>query len=376
MMPCDLRQFPFAPMEAAKDGFEDENDVVDMSEVCRNISISNGLASTLSEDQRSCADELLHRLSEHGFAYVRGTGITAELCEEALSLTKAFLTDADETVRRSCLTQDRARRGYSPMCTENFASLIGQEGPNDLVRKFRMGPTSSQGQGDEDDEDKFSSLLQPNIWPSEETWDKELALSFQSTMERYYQVACEAANCIVVAISDAIRRKQPDLSKAMEVLSPNSDTPAQTSILTLLGYKVGARHKSKNRSPLVAAHTDVGVITMLLFDGPGCAQLQRSDKKQGGWVPVRLQCAVPKDPVFVINIGDCMSELTSNILPSTLHRVVAEPKCKDPRHCLALFMGLDPHALLIIDNESMSYKEWRKRRIARAQEVLSAGHYS
>jgi isopenicillin N synthase-like dioxygenase len=376
MLPLDLRQFPFAPLEVGNkdEGFDEENAVVNMSAVCTNNNNNNGLSSSSSsslEDQRSCADELLQQLSADGFAYVRGTGIPSDLCEEALLLTKAFLTDADETVRRSCLTQDRARRGYSPMCTENFASLIGQDGPNDLVRKFRMGPTTAKGQND--DEDKFSSLLQPNIWPGEETWDKELAVSFQSTMELYYQRVCEAATCIVVAISDAISRKQPDLSRAMNVFSAKSEMPAHTSILTLLGYKVGARHKGKDRSPLVAAHTDVGVITMLLFDGSGCAQLQRSDKRQQGtWVPVRLPCAVPKDPIFVVNIGDCMSELTSNILPSTLHRVVADPKCKDPRHCLALFMGLDPRASLFIDNDTMSYEAWRKRRIARAQEVLSA----
>ena len=32
--------------------------------------------------------------------------------------------------------EDRARRGYSPPNSENFASLLGEEGPNDLVRKF------------------------------------------------------------------------------------------------------------------------------------------------------------------------------------------------------------------------------------------------
>jgi hypothetical protein len=31
--------------------------------------------------------------------------------------------------------------GYSPVCSENFASLIGERGPNDVVRKFRIGPT-------------------------------------------------------------------------------------------------------------------------------------------------------------------------------------------------------------------------------------------
>lgn len=48
-----------------------------------------------------------------GFALVRGTGVASELCLEALSSTHADLQEATESVRRSCLTKDRARRGYS-----------------------------------------------------------------------------------------------------------------------------------------------------------------------------------------------------------------------------------------------------------------------
>jgi hypothetical protein len=33
------------------------------------------------------------------------------------------------------------------MCTENFASLLGQPGPNDLVRKFRIGPLGNNPDG-------------------------------------------------------------------------------------------------------------------------------------------------------------------------------------------------------------------------------------
>lgn len=374
MVPPERRQFPFAPSSAASDDF-DMSSAVDMSAICKN----NNNNSNIAEIQK-CGDTLLEQLKRDGFAFVRGTGLSQRLCQDALQYTRAFLSDADESVRRSCLTKDRARRGYSPMCTENFASLIGEQGPNDLVRKFRMGPTTKTANNDGnheitrgDDGNTTSSLLQPNIWPSSESWDD--ASTFQATLEAYYESARQTADCVVWAICDALARlKQPDLGAA-EVLRSNgnsdtSDSPAHTSILTLLGYKVGTRHKGKNKSPLVAAHTDVGVVTMLLFDSSGCcAQLQRSDG-MGGWVDVKLPSAVPDDPVFVVNIGDCMSELTNGILPSTLHRVVADTKQKDARHCLALFVGLDPQAQFSIKDEAMSYEEWRKRRIARALAVL------
>jgi isopenicillin N synthase-like dioxygenase len=354
ILPPERRHFPFAPSS----NFNVKN-AVNMSAFCKPS------GDTTEKQKHECANFLLKQLETDGFAYVRGTGLQKELCQEALQATKAFLTDADESVRRSCLTKDRARRGYSPMCTENFASLIGAQGPNDLVRKFRLGPVAQSLEVQTQ-----SSLLQPNIWPQAEIWDEGSANNFQKTIEDYYKGVCHAANALVSAICDAILRKQPELHQTMEVLSLE-DSLSHTSILTLLGYTVGTRHRGKNKSPLVAAHTDVGVVTMLLFDGPGCAQLQRSDHA-GGWVDVGLPSSVQDDPIFVLNIGDCLSELTCKMLPSTLHRVVADKKNAEPRHCLALFVGLGAEARVLVNKETLSYEEWRKRRIARAQNVLKA----
>ena len=58
------------------------------------------------------------------------------------------------------------------MSTENFASLIGEHGPNDLVKKYRIGP--SMMSCDEKNESDTtlpqhptkSSLHQPNVWPT------------------------------------------------------------------------------------------------------------------------------------------------------------------------------------------------------------------
>ena len=165
------------------------------------------------------------------------------------------------------------------------------------------------------------------------------------------------------------------------------ETNNHTSILTLLGYQFGSRHKKGGKGylrPLVAAHTDVGMITILLFDNGKCASLQRAssastvDVKNNDWVDVHLLEGPlwDDDPIFVVNVGDCLSELSGGLLRSTLHRVIPHP-CHDSsddvaRTCLALFVGLEPSAQLILPltGETMSYEEWRRHRIARASAVL------
>jgi isopenicillin N synthase-like dioxygenase len=363
MLTPDSRIFPFAPTTTVRT-MEPLNmsEVVDISPYCRS---TNDDASRLD-----CASNLYEHLQKDGFALIRGTGIDQRVCQKVLDACNNFLQLANEDVRRSCLAVDRARRGYSPMNGENFASLLGEKAPNDLVRKFRIGPPRSSIEKDVYDDD---SLLQPNIWPSSEIWDS--ASSFQSAVEEYYDAACSSVNRVVEAICDGLLRVHPDLRESLHPLmvapSDKRSSDRTTSILTLLGYRVGSRHKGKNKGPLVAAHTDVGVVTMLLYDGfDTCATLQRSDG-QGGWIDIGLPQAVPSDPVFVVNVADLLSDLSQQLLPSTIHRVIARPESTIPRNCCAIFVGLDPRSQLTIDNIKMTYQEWRKQRIAKAQMITA-----
>ena len=348
MLSKEERIFPFAPSE--NDNF-DTSRVVDLSP----------FFSTSSSSLSACkkrAQSLWEQLEKDGFAYIRGLPITGELARKVLMATNEFLQNADENVRRSCLTKDRARRGYSPMCTENFASLVGEQGPNDLVRKFRVGP-----EGTECD----SALWQPNVWPLNDQWDQ--ADSFREIVQEYYARMTHAAQTVVMAICESLVTQEPLLVSSLRPLMEN-DALSHTSILTLLGYRTGTRHKGKNKDPLVAPHTDVGVVTLLLFSKGDCATLQRSDGS-GGWVDVALPTSIPDDPVLVLNVADCLSDLSDGKLPSTLHRVATQSGTT-PRNCCALFVGLDPNQILEVRGESMTYEEWRKRRIARAQRVLKA----
>jgi isopenicillin N synthase-like dioxygenase len=148
----------------------------------------------------------------------------------------------------------------------------------------------------------------------------------------------------------------------METLTVGDNS--HTSILMLLGYCKGARHQGCKK-PLVAAQTDVGVITVLLFDAGGSAVLQRADGDN--WIDVKLPSLVPSDPVFIVNIGDCLSELCGKILPSTMHRVMPRNGHNTtPRNCLVLFVGFKPDQTLQINGDTMTYEEWRRRKIAKA----------
>ena len=424
MLPPDQRNFPFAPAAspATSKSFDQHDETlwqqaIDISPFCVAPNDHDAARSLSIQQRNTCAATLLKALQNDGFCLVRGTRMDPALCHDALELTRLLLQQADESVRRSCLSKlDRARRGYSPMSTENFASLIGQERPNDLVSKFRIGPSSVQSTNRDtaatgvasDSDASFSSattnssLLSPNIWPQ----DWEFSEKFQSIMEQYYEEMDRASRAIVQALCHGLIQHNADLKTVLEpfvrLSRPDQDrtltTPCMTSsILTLLGYRVGSRHKGKNKGPLVAAHTDVAVITVLLFDasssgenakdGGSCATLQRSDGK-GGWINVELpNASLHNDPVFVVNVGDCFSEVVNidgsdqddmanepnqthpPFLPSTLHRVIAGPG-RRARNCCAFFVGLDPKERLSVRGQEMTYEEWRKQRIARAQSVL------
>jgi len=397
LIPEGERDFPFAPQTSSLPSSshhieEDGTKWMDLAVDLSPIRLSQSNEDTAMVD--STCEQLLEQLETNGFALVRGTGMDPKVCREALMMTQTFLQDVDESVRRSCLSsQDRARRGYSPMNVENFASLLGEQGPNDLVRKFRVGPLHSNGIG---------TLLQPNIWPNPSEWDQ--AIDFQTTTEKYYRSMCKAANLILSTVCRGLVKKHPELETSLRALhQPSTTSPDDsdesdglqqtTSILTLLGYRDGTRHKGKNKGPLVAAHTDVGVITVLLFDGgkDTCAGLQRRDGDADAddrWIDIDLPVTVPDDPIFCVNVADCLSELSGNRLPSTVHRVVARRRRHHhqsqrpssstgvPRNCCALFVGLDPECPLYFqgESESLSYEEWRRRRVAQSQQILR--HYT
>ncbi len=90
--------------------------------------------------------------------------------------------------------------------------------------------------------------------------------------------------------------------------------------------------KPPKEAERAAAHGDINLITLLMgADGSGLQVLN----KQNNWIE-----AIAAPDELIINIGDMLSRLTNNRLPSTIHRVVNPPK-KDwgkSRYSLPFFM--------------------------------------
>ena len=110
MLPMQDRQFPFAPSLDGSSIFlsRDQNDqtirqsAIDMSPYCKTPAGED--TSTLVEAKKDCFSKLNGTLQSNGFAFVRGTGVSSKLCNDALKAAKSFLHNADESVRRSCLS--------------------------------------------------------------------------------------------------------------------------------------------------------------------------------------------------------------------------------------------------------------------------------
>ena len=115
-----------------------------------------------------------------------------------------------------------------------------------------------------------SSLHQTNVWPDPAVWGEQEVAFFKKSIGEYYCGLCKVAESVLQAICEGITANNPRLSKPLEAIvkscndSDDSLSESHTSILTLLGYQPGTRHKRGSKGfmrPLVAAHTDVGVIT-------------------------------------------------------------------------------------------------------------------
>ena len=385
------RFFPFAPSNQSEVTLDNHGSIIDLA-----IDISSFFTAfdpnSPSAEQMQCSIQFIQTLQKYGgFVYIKLPNNSTEKYSNGIKATKRFFSTPNEQIRRSCLSKDRAKRGYSPRNTENFASLIGESGVrNDLVRKFRVGPP---------DPKETSSLYTPNTWPDESLWSD--VKFFQDSIEGYYKEMNNLANILLHIIHIGLVHEYPFLEPFIESLissdlKSNNET---SSILTLLNYTRGSRHKIKKKNkntneyyyphPLVAEHTDVGMFTILSFDQGDCATLQRkatsSDKEQNEdeWINVTLPpINNDKDSIyFVVNIGDCLSKLTKSYAPSTLHRVIPRDGYKE-RNCLAYFVGLHSNSILKLPIEgkdgngsgyrTMTFEEWRKERICNVMKVLSS----
>lgn len=206
------------------------------------------------------------------------------------------------------ISKDRARRGYAPASTENFASLVGERGkPNDLVEKFRIGPEILLETKDQNT--SYFSCKEakvhffPNDWSGTDVAFRDLAL-------RIYQCLEEVAKAI---IAEAISQQYDGARQLLW----DSYFQLHTSILSINHYSSTA--VTTDSEIRIAEHTDVSFFTIVINLDKGCDNvcLQVYHRDTDSWHDV-----VFEPNTAIVLVGEYLEFVSNGRFPAARHRVV------------------------------------------------------
>ncbi len=265
---------------------------------------------------------------EVGFLAVAGHGLDSALADEMLSVTAAFF-DLGVGQKIQYSPQDKAvNRGYAGYGEESLAYSLGVEALPDMFEAFNIG-TELAGASDAIStyyQSELHRFFAPNVWPSELPALRPIWL-------RYFD-----------ACNDIARRLDGVFSLALDMPEEFiwSKTSKAPNVMRANNYQRRGGHPPAQPGQMrMGAHTDYGVLTVLLADPVPGLQILGAD---GDWHDV-----VPEPGTLLVNIGDLLAEWTNDRWRSTLHRVVPPPQTSEGdfrRRSVAFFHEADYDALI------------------------------
>lgn len=294
-------------------------DLIDLSNVfCSICETKVGCPCFLqSASARDTAQKFAKSLQKCGFVQIVGHGVAELDISNTVNEAEQFFSQTNE-VKEGCISKDKARRGYSPSLSENFASLIGTSGkPNDLVQKYRIGPIVDEATVVVNTSYYTTKDGRIHFYPNNE---RELVHHFPVTSTQYYK----AMEHLALQLLRLILYTSGVPSSAFDNVMDK-----HTSILSLNYYEPMDIVSESTDEPLVRVemHTDVSLLTIVaqsaeLGTAAGVLQVFVPNYGNGGGEFI----TVPYVPgSLVVNIGDCLHDWSQGRFPSALHRVVNLP---------------------------------------------------
>ena len=274
------------------------------------IDVSSAVDGT---DVKGVAAQIYRAATDHGFFYISNHGIAQDIIDQAFAVSEAFF--AQPQTLKETVAVNAQQRGWM---AQGMSHLQGAK-THDLKEVFFWGAETKPN-----DPDVLAGkpLVAVNQWPI------QAFPRLHQDLSPYYSALCEVARKVMSAV--AVSLDQPEtffdamyekpLARGQLVYYPPSTTQDEAE------ERFG-----------VAAHTDFGVLTLLLQDNSGGLQVQ---SKSGDWIE-----APPIPGTLVCNIGDLLERWSNNRFTSTLHRVVN--RTKNARFSIPVFF--DPHTDSIVD---------------------------
>lgn len=255
------------------------------------------------EDEIARLREVTHTI---GFFHLADHGVPADLERRLFAATKAFFALPEEKKEEISNLRNPHYRGYARLGDEYTQGLV------DWREQIDYGP-HRPAETEDLDTRPWRILEGPNPWPS--------ALPELETLVTQWQDHLTAVGL------DLLRAWAVSLGQAPDFFDAPFEKPHP--LLKLVHYP---GHDGSESGQGVGAHSDVGVLTLLLLEkGSTGLQVQTAD----GWIDVP---ALPGH--FVVNIGELLEAATDGYLRATPHRVLPTAPGRS-RYSLPFFLNPD-----------------------------------
>jgi len=256
-----------------------------------------------------------------GFFYLEGHSIPQSLLDQVLAKSQVlFSLPIDQKIS---LSDSTLQRGYTRF-EEETLDPINQQCRGDTKEGYYIGNEVDVKNMD------TAKLRGPNVWPSTEKCNMtdEECNQFRKIMEEYRLEATKVCMNLLPYFAMAVE------SDDRQLFDDFFKDPS--TFVRLLHYS------SEPSSPeegifACGAHSDYGMITLLLTDGNPGLQVRLNNEN---WIDIP-----PRKGAFVVNIGDMFERWTNGKFRSTVHRVLT-PRVGNERYSVPFFFEPDFDALV------------------------------
>ncbi|MGA2392502.1 MAG: 2-oxoglutarate and iron-dependent oxygenase domain-containing protein [Candidatus Lustribacter sp.] len=270
------------------------------------IDLAGSFSSNLAE-RKAVAAEIHAASRDIGFFYVKNHGIPAAMTAAQLELAHEFFALEMSEKLEIDVKQSSCFRGYEPLAVQTL-----EEGKSpDLKEGFIMGP-------DLGPDHRYVRAGVPNTGPNQ--WPRH-PHDFKQRMNAYSARMTDLGRHLIACLALSLELPEDYFAASLE---------EPIAYCRLLHYPPqSAATAAQNLG--AGAHTDWGMLTMLLQDDIGGLEVRAPD---GEWIS-----ATPMPGTFVVNLGEMIPRLTNDLYRSTMHRVVSNTSGRD-RYSVPAF--LDP----------------------------------
>ena len=273
------------------------------------------------QDRATFLADLRRILHDHGFFYLTGHRVDANLIEDVVNTSKQFFALPQEEKLAIEMAHSPHFRGYTRSGGEYT------RGERDWREQMDIN-TEAEAVAIAANTPPWKRLIGPNQWPVSQPKLRPLLLRYQAEATR---VAIEVLKAIAVALGQD------------ETVFQDVYTPLPNQLLKIIRYP--GRDVARS-SQGVGPHKDGGLVTVLL---QGTIAGLRVQSEAGDWID-----APPIPGTFIINTGELLELATDGYVRANIHDVVVPPAGVE-RFSIAFFLGakLDATVPLIELPESL-----------------------